>query len=536
MSVVAAIAVVQWADALVAATRIDDRTWLDHLVTRMRRASCVTRVAVVCHPGCARVLDGVLPDTVTLAVAEDPHAWGADVPEDLVARVPVTQLFVDPVALDRLAAVPRAPHVQRVHAVLPQAGLDLTGGAYVDLLTPHGCGVAARGESWPDAAWLGVPADPEPPEQRLRSAAEAGWGVTVQRALLAHDGARDLTALDAVLTAARLRRFAFWPDGVGRGPARVLTVRCQPAPLFSRLMRHLAHLPNATVDVVCSAALAADTAGTPGVSGVMPFDGPSFDLERLGPAWADGVRAQRYDLCVLPRRTADGHGFANVTALGAASGARAAVWLDLLGDSGLVCGVTRGWEPWITEAPPWHDVTTWRDRSSVALRTFVPGATDTPRAATVLHESPCAAADRIVARLDELVTCQALLDNPDAGLALAPFFLHQAPGLHAARAAAAHLRTESRPLASDVDAAIARVVTDGIEVLAAAGPDETGQCWTALTREAVDILGAVTGRIAAAPAGSPDEATAWADCDRLVATMEQAAARTSAGLPCQGRA
>lgn len=536
MTVVAAIAVVQWADALVAATRIDDRTWLDHLVARLRRASCLRRVVVVCHPGCVQVVQPIVPEGVALAVAADPAVWGADASEDLVLRCAVTQLFVDPARLDALVAAPRPASVRRVHAQLCETAVDLTGGAYPDLLTPAGCALAAAAASWPADAVLAVPAEPEPPELRLGSAADAGWGVTLQRALLAHAGDRDLAALDDALTAAGLRRFSFWPDGVGRGPARVLTVRCQPAPRFAHLLRHLAHLPAAHIDVVCSTALAADTARTPGVSGVVPFDGSSFDVARVGEAWLEALRAHRYDLCLLPRRTADGHGFANVTALGAASGARVAMWIDALGDSGLVCGVARGWEPWVAGPPPWHDVASLRDRASAALRDFVPATASAASAAPALRETPDAAADRIVARLDELVGCQALLDNPDAGLELAPFFLHQAPGLHAARAAAAQLRAEGRPLAANVEAAIARVMSDGVAVLGAAGPDETGQAWTDLTREAVVILGDVTGRLAAAEGGSADEAKAWADCGQLVTTMAQAAARTGAGLPGEGRA
>ena len=64
MTVIAAVAVVQWADARVAATLIDDRPWLAHLIERLRRASCVSRVVVVCHPGCAALITPLVPPDV----------------------------------------------------------------------------------------------------------------------------------------------------------------------------------------------------------------------------------------------------------------------------------------------------------------------------------------------------------------------------------------------------------------------------------------------------------------------------------------
>lgn len=525
MTVIAAVAVVQWADARVAATLIDDRPWLAHLIERLRRASCVSRVVVVCHPGCAALITPLVPPDVAVELSTDPWTWGAAAPADLVARCQVTQLFVDPVQIDRLAASPRGPQVQRLHAALPQCDdIDLSGGAYVDLLTPAGCASAARGAAWPDGAVLAVPSPPEPPELWLHSAADAGWGVTVQRALLAHGVCGDLSAVDAVLTAERLRRFDFWLDGIGTGPSRVLTVRCQPAPLFMRLLRHLAHLPAATLDVVCPAALAADTAALPGVGAVVPFDGPSFDMDRVGGAWLEAVRARRYDLCLVPRRTADGDGFANVTALGAASGAKVAAWIDLRGRTGWLAGLPCGWEPWVGEPPPWLDAAALRERAAQALRHFAPVA---PAEAGAAGDAEAAARDttaRIVARMDESIICQALLDNPDAGLDLAPWLLHQAPAVVATHAAVARLRAAARPVTARTTAAVDRILEHSIGQLCdiAAGVRTDGRIDTA--RQVTEALGALVARIEAARDGSDDEADALALCQQLARTAVHSAA------------
>ncbi len=536
MTVVAAISVIQWADAVVAATLIDDRPWLAHLIERLRRAACVSRVVVVCHPACVALVTPLVPAGVGLETSADPWTWGAHEHADLIARCRVTQLFADPAHLDRLATLPRAPQAQRVHAALPRCeDVDLTGGAYVDLLTPDGCAAAANGVAWARGATLAVPSDPEPPELWLRSAADAGWGVTLQRALLAHGTAGDLSAVDAVLTAERLRRFNFWPDGVGRGPARVLTMRCQPAPLFARLLRHLAHLPASTIDVVCPAVLAADTAAMAGVAGVMPFEGSTFDLDGAGEAWLAAVRARRYDLCLVPRRTADGHGFANVTAFGTASGATVAAWIDLHGQTGLLSGVPCGWEPWVTAAPPWHDVAGLRGRAAQALRVFTTTADDTTGAGAEAAAARTSAA-RIVACLDEYLACQALIDNPDAGLELAPLLLHQAPPVIATHAAVARLRAAARPVAPRAAAVVERMLAHGVQLLCDAVPGDAGRARTELARRAAEAMSALTARLEAAGDGSDDEVETLALCEQLARDVAHAAAAGRAATLPAGRA
>lgn len=532
MTVIAAVAVIQWADARVAATLIDDRPWLAHLIERLRRASCVSRVVVVCHPGCAALITPLVPPDVAVELSTDPSTWGATAPADLVARCLVTQLFVDPAQIDRLAASPRGPAVQRIHAALaPCDDIDLSGGAYVDLVTPAGCAAAARGAAWPDGAVLAVPSPPEPPELWLHSAADAGWGVTVQRALLAHGASGELSAVDAVLTAERLWRFGFWPDGIGAGPSRVLTVRCQPAPLFMRLLRHLAHLPAATLDVVCPAGLAAQTAALPGVSAVVPFDGPSFDIDRVGGAWLEAVRARHYDVCLVPRRTADGEGFANVTALGAASGAKVAAWIDLRGRTGWLAGVPCGWEPWVGEPPPWLDEAALRERATQALRRFAPVTSGGPAPDTDAEVAARETTARIVARLDESIACQALLDNPDAGLELSPWFVHQAPAVVATHAAVARLRAAARPVAARVTAAVDRVLEHSIGLLCDVAPGAGADGRVDAARRATESLGALVARLEAAPDGSGDEAEALALCQQLARTVAYAAGGRAAVAP-----
>jgi hypothetical protein len=538
MSVVALVTVSQWSDAQVAATMIDTRPWLAHLCARLAHATAVARVVVVCHPECLRMVAPHVPGGVALVSATDARAWAATAEAaDVVAVVPVWQLFADPARLDDLAAVPRSKMTARVRAVDEHdQAIDLTGGAFVELLTRRGCEHAAAGLEPSATEQLTVPRAPEPPELRLDPGRDVGWGVTLQRALHADGQAHDLNGLSAVLSRAGLRRFDFWRDGVGVGPRAVLTIRCLPAAAFTRLLEHLRSLPSTAIDVLCPESLAEATAALPGVRRVITFAGPAFDLARLPVATLAAIRERGYGLCVVPRRTPCGRGFDNVTPLGAASGAALAVWMDLTGATGVLGGLPRGWEPWVTEAPPWADVAAWRERAATALQGF---GSATEAAAGVIEEPAVrarATAWAIVARLDEYVSCQALVDNPDAGLELAPLLLHQIPPVLAAHAAVAHLQAAARPAATRLGAVVDRVLEHGVAVLCEVEPGADDGGRSDVARQAATALGALATRVVVAGDGTDDEAEALALGDALARTMALVVAGDTQAIAQMGRA
>lgn len=538
MKVMAMVTISQWSEAQVAATMIDTRPWLAHLCARLAQATVVARVVVVCHPECLTMVAPHVPDGVALVGAANARAWAATAEAaDLVAIVPVWQLFADPARLDDLAAVPRSTMTARVLAVDEHdQAIDLTGGAYVELLTRRGCERAAAGIEPSAADLMAVPCAPEPPELRLALARDTGWGVTLQRALQAAGQAHDLNGLSAVLTHAGLRRFAFWRDGVGAGPRAVLTIRCLPAAAFARLLAHLHTLRSAAIDVLCPETLAEATAALPGVRRVITFAGATFDMARLPAATIGAIRQEGYDLCVVPRRTPCGRGFDNVTPLGAASGAATGVWMDLTGATGALAGLPRGWEPWVTEAPPWDDVAAWRDRAAAALRGFVPEPADASGGVEDAESRARATAAAIIARLDEYVSCQALIDNPDAGLDLAPLLLHQTPSVLAAHAAVAHLHAAARPAATRLGALVDRILEHGVTMLCEVvpGTDDGGR--SDVAHEAATVLGALATRVAVAGDGTGDEAEALALCAALARTMGLVAAGDGSAIARMGRA
>lgn len=538
MSAVAIVTITQWSEAQLAATAIDTRPWLVHLCARLAHATAVTRVVVVCHPECLAIVAPHVPAGITLIAAADATAWAASAEDtDLVAIVPVWQLFADPARLDHLAALPRSAATSRVLAVDEHDhAIDLTGGAYVALLTRRGCVQAVAGREPSAVEWVTVPCAPEPPELRLSARGGTGWGVTLQRALLAEGRTHDLSDVAAVMTRAGLRRFDFWRDGIGAGPRTVLTIRCLPGTAFTRLLAHLCHLPSAAIDVLCPEPLAEATAALPGVRRVTTFAGPSFDLARLPAATLAAIRQDGYDLCVVPRRTPCGRGFENVTPLGAASGAATAVWMDLTGATGLLGGLARGWEPWVTEAPPWHDVAAWRGRAAAALRRFGPERADVRAEIEDPEAIARAQAAAIFARLDEYVSCQALIDNPDAGLELAPLLLHQTPAVTAAHAAVAHLRAAARPAAPHLGVVVNRVLEHSVTVLCdvVPGVDDGGR--REVARRAAEALGALATRVAVAGDGSAEEAEALALGDALARTIAGAAADDPHAVVRMGRA
>ncbi len=235
----------------------------------------------------------------------------------------------------------------------------------------------------------------------------------------------------------------------------------------------------------------------------------------------------------MPRRTPCGRGFENVTPLGAASGAAVASWMDLTGATGPLVGLAPGWEPWVIEAAPWHDVPALRERGLAARRLLAPepsGASGLPRDPEIAARAAAAA---IIARLDECVSCHALVDNPDAGLELTPLLLHQLPAVAAAHGAVARLRHEGRAVAGLVGQTVERVLEHGVLLLSQVEPGAEDQGHVDLTRRAADALGRLTERISAAGAGSDDEAAGLAQGESLARALTAATAAAGLGRVSQ---
>lgn len=514
MSVLALIVVTQWDEARLAATAIDERPWIAHLVRRLTLASSVSRIVVACQPACHPVVAPHVPEGVDCLSIVDPLAWASDAAGvDLVARIPVWQLFADPIRLDRLAAVARPPGATLVRAVLEhEPAADLTGGTEIELFTLDGVRLAAAGGDITGGI-VAVPGCPDLPELRLRGVADAGWGVTVQRALLASGCADDLAAAGTALFRAGLHRLDMWRDGAGRPPRTVLTVRCLPAGLFAGLVAHLGRVPGIAVDVMCPEGLVDATRAIPGVRAAVSFgDGP-FDLAALPVDTLAVVRASRYDLCVIPRRTPCGRGFENVTPFGAASGARLAVWMDVTGATGRLDGVPYGWEPWVRDDAPWHEAPALRTRAHAALQRFS-GTSAVPEA-----DSTAAAVDLIVRRMDEAIVCHSLIDVEHHGLELTPVFLHQMPGVGVAREAVARVASTDRSAARSLATLVDRSLTLAVDALAAARPGDSAHRVGSEVRRVTDALGALAADAARAADNSLDEARALAGLRTLVARV-----------------
>lgn len=515
MSVLAMVVVTQWAEAELAVTPIDDRPWIAHLVDRLRLAQTVAEVAVVCQPACHPVVAPHVPGDVACVAVTDRLAWAAAHGATLVADVPVWQLFVDPARLDTLAATPCGPDATGLRAVLDHdPALVLSGGADVTLFTARGLHVAnAGGDVAPGV--LDVPCAPVPPELWLRGVVDAAWGVTLQRALLRSASVHDVTRLDDVLRREGLHHLRFWRDGAGRGPRRVLTVRCLPARDVRWLVAHLSCLPDVELDVLAPAHLAAETAALPGVGAVIAFEGGPFDLATLAPATLQALRDRRYDLCVVPRRTPCGRGFENVTPLGSASGASLAVWMDLAGATGVLAGRAYGWEPWVHEAPPWQQAEALTARAGAALASFT-GAAPPAVAPSLAVDDTTGLVDAIVRRMDETVTCHALVDAVDHGLDLAPAFVHQMPGVATATAVAAQIGQQARPIRAALSAALDRAWRSAVTHVADAPAGGAARRAGDAARRFTDAVATATQAVADARAGSWEETRALAALERAV--------------------
>jgi len=360
---VAAVVVVRTSrDVKLAGLPVAGLPWIAQVIARLQHARAVSKVVVACA-GRTEAIAGILarPEArqavgpIEVGAFDDLTAWARDLPgdHDGVAFCEVSQLFADPAQLDALASLPGASAAARLRPVLHcQPTQSLTGGAFVEILTRAGldaiaadtADTALRTEAWP--TW------PEPHEIRIAQLGHFDWAASAYEALATLSATADLAMFDAALDDRRLRLFTFW-DQLGPAPQSVLTVRCQRPPLFLRLLRHLGRL-GAPLDVVCPIGLAQDTASLPGVRRVIPVDAPAFDVAALGPDGIERLRAENYDLCVLPRLEPTGYGFDNLTPLAAASGALTSIWLDVTGRSGLLAGDAQAWDPTMDSAPHRH--------------------------------------------------------------------------------------------------------------------------------------------------------------------------------------
>jgi hypothetical protein len=112
--------------------------------------------------------------------------------------------------------------------------------------------------------------------------------------------------------------------------------------------------------------------------------------------------------------------------------------------------------------------------------------------------------------MDETIACHALIDAEHHGLELAPVFLHQMPGVGAARDAVARVastrRSAARPLAALVD----RSLTLAVDALASARPGHAARRVGPEVRRLTDALGTLAADVARAADNSLDEARALA--------------------------
>jgi hypothetical protein len=132
------------------------------------------------------------------------------------------------------------------------------------------------------------------------------------------------------------------------------------------------------IDVICPAPVAEATSRLAGVTGVIPFETPVFSLAALDARQWARIQAHRYDLCVVPRLEPTAHGFGNITALGEASRARTAVWLDIFGHSGRLAGRDHGWESFTPAAEIFDQPRARAERGHAALLHFTNRTTTTP--------------------------------------------------------------------------------------------------------------------------------------------------------------
>jgi hypothetical protein len=328
------------------------KPWIVRLVERLQGADSVEQVLVACREREREVEALVDSAMVSVVAADDPIAVARslDGSHGGVAFCPVSQLFADPRRLDAVAGLDLPPDTARAFAVLAcDPTIALTGGAFLEVVTR--VGLRSSGIDSTSAPKTAVwQTWPEPAEMRLETWGDFDWAILAQEALLARDPSGALDQFEDALDEAGLRRFTFW-DEMGPPPQSVLTVRCLRQPLFEQLVRHLRRLRGTTIDVVCRPEHADQTRSLRGVGHVFTFDGPTFSVGALGPATLDSIRERQYDLCVIPRREPTGWGFDNLVPLAEASRARAGIWLDVFGRTGLLAGRLQAWDPAGTGGP-----------------------------------------------------------------------------------------------------------------------------------------------------------------------------------------
>ncbi len=379
---------------------------------------------------------------------------------DGVAFCPVEQFFADPVRLDLLAEADVPPGAATVAAVLSaDTSMSLTGGAFLQIVTRDGLRALRAGGTLDAMLAVRVPADPELPEMRLCQHGDLQWAATAAEALLARDPTGSLDRIAQVLADAGLERFSCWDDP-DVPPARVLTVRCLPRPLFALLLRLVRRVGASRIDVICGAHLTRETRTLPGVHRIIPFAGRTFSLEELGSETLSAIRAERYDLCVVPRREPTGYGFDNVTPLAVAAGARLGVWLDVFGRSGVLAGQPRP-KPSTGPAPEGGHSDEVR-RVMEPLELFTPASgSEAGRAGSL---------DFLLARVDENLACQGVLDCTTSGIDLSGGLLHQLPAAAEVRRRVDQLDADQRPGAASLVAAVDGLFKQFVDVTAAASP------------------------------------------------------------------
>jgi hypothetical protein len=334
------------ADVELSQRLVAGQPWIVHLVGRLQRATSVVRVMVACCERASEVASAMDSGSVSVVSTSEPAALAREIDgdHDGVVLCPVAQLFADPRRLDAVAALDMPADTARAFAVLLcDPTIALTGGAFLEVITRFGLRALSMGDDLSQLKTAVWHTWPEPPEMRLKTWGDFDWAILAAEALLARDPSGVLDQFEEAMDDSGLRRFAFW-DEMGPPPQSILTIRCLRQPLFEHFVRFLNRLRGITIDVVCRSDQAEQTRTLHGVGRVMTFDAPAFSMDALGSETLDSIRARCYDLCVVPRREPTGWGFDNVVPLAKASGASAAIWLDIFGGTGLLAGRAQGWD------------------------------------------------------------------------------------------------------------------------------------------------------------------------------------------------
>ncbi len=175
MTLAAVIPIRYESEAGLASRLVAGRPWIATVVERLKRARSTAGVVVICRPEWRdRLASDLGSDEVVIASLRDPRAVAANLWQQRsgvfascsgVALCPVEQLFVDPESIDAMAGLDVPSGVAQIMPVLAcEPVLALTGGVFVQVLTPTGLAAAAAGgdlASLPAARWPAWPAAPE---------------------------------------------------------------------------------------------------------------------------------------------------------------------------------------------------------------------------------------------------------------------------------------------------------------------------------------------------------------------------------------